>query len=104
MVKKKIEDLAKLPEIEPEIELVKNAESTTELKPEVANEKSAIDLRREQVAQVKPNGKFQVTAVDGGFVVVGPLGQVVSPLNPPLPNGEANKLASVFNAKMPKGK
>lgn len=60
-------------------------------------------LRKEVVAAVRAQGpnplkRFRVVIVNGGHVVVNPNEQAVSPLNKPLDEGEANKIASRFNA------
>ena len=60
-------------------------------------------LRKEAVVLVRRQGpnplkRFRIVAMAGGYVVVNPNEQAVSPLNPPLAEGDASKLCSRFNS------
>lgn len=98
-IKEELAALAKA-DVKPEA-----AQPEVEVEAPAKAEDSSDVLRKEVVALVRAQGpnplkRFRVVRLGNGYVVVNPNEQAVSPLNPPLEEGEANKIASRFNASV----
>lgn len=80
------------------------APKADEPKAQPAEEVSPIEARRAAALKASramgpnPLKRFRVVLIDGGYAVVNPDERVISPLDAPLSEGEANKLASRFNS------